>query len=117
MVLLKTVAPLLCSLLLTLPLQQSGKKIIKAGPALGLPFSPAVQAGNLIYVSGAMATDAQGKLAPGNIQAQTRRTLDNIAQVLKAAGVGLAGALHGGSRLHLATVAKARGGGGALGKR
>lgn len=85
----KLIFPVLCSLLLALPLTQSGKKIIKAGPDLNLPFSPAVQAGNLIYVSGTMATDAQGKLVPGDVRAQTKRTLENIAQVLKAAGVGL----------------------------
>ncbi len=84
---MKTLVLLFCSLLLALP--QGGKKIIKAGPDLGLPFSPAVQAGDLIYVSGTMATDAQGKLVPGDIRAQTKRTLENIAQVLKAAGVGL----------------------------
>lgn len=83
----KLIFPVLGSLLLALP--QSGNKIIKAGPDLGLPFSPAVQAGNLIYVSGTMATDAQGKLVPGDVRAQTKRTLQNIAQVLNAAGVGL----------------------------
>lgn len=92
----KLIFPILGSLLLALPLPQSGKKIIKAGPDLNLPFSPAVQAGNLIYVSGTMATDAQGKLVPGDVRAQTKRTLENIAQVLKAAGVGLdrAAAVH-----------------------
>ena len=74
---------------LTISAQQSSKQIIKAGPDLGLPFSPAVRAGDLIYVSGTMATDAQGKLVPGTIREQTRRTLENIAQVLKAADVGL----------------------------
>ena len=85
----KLIFPILGSLLLALPLPQSGKKIIKAGPDLNLPFSPAVQAGNLIYVSGTLATDAQGKLVPGDVRAQTKRTLENITQVLKAAGVGL----------------------------
>lgn len=89
MFLLKLLFPFLLSVLLTVPAQQGGKRIIKAGPELGLPFSPAVRAGDLIYVSGTMATDAQGKLVPGAIQAQTKRTLENIAQVLKAAGVGL----------------------------
>jgi reactive intermediate/imine deaminase len=85
----KLIFPILGSLLLALPLPQSGKKIIKAGPDLNLPFSPAVQVGNLIYVSGTLATDAQGKLVPGDVRAQTKRTLENITQVLKAAGVGL----------------------------
>ncbi|NOT62891.1 MAG: RidA family protein, partial [Acidobacteria bacterium] len=84
---LKLVAPFLFALLLVSP--QGGKQIIKTGTDLGLPFSPAVRAGDVIYVSGAMATDAQGKLVAGTIQEQTRRTLENIAQTLKAAGVGL----------------------------
>ncbi|MBL8205569.1 MAG: hypothetical protein JNM09_15140 [Blastocatellia bacterium] len=81
----------LCLLMLVLPAfaQQSSKQIIKAGPDLNLPFSPAVRAGDLIYVSGTMATDPQGKLVPGTIQEQTKHTLENIAQILKAAGVGL----------------------------
>ena len=92
---MKTLVLLFCSLLLALP-QSSGKKIIKTGPDGNLPFSPAVQAGDVIYVSGTMGTDAQGKLATGDIRAQTKRTLENIAQVLKAAGVGLdrAAAVH-----------------------
>ena len=86
---LKLLFPFLLSLLLTVPAQQGGKQIIKIGPDLGLPFSPAVRAGDFVYVSGTMATDAQGKLVTGTIQAQTKRTLENIAQVLKAAGIGL----------------------------
>ena len=82
----------LLSVLLTsygIALPQGSKRVIKTGSALGLPFSPAVQAGDLIYVSGTMATDAQGKLVTGTIKEQTKRTLENIAQVLKAAGSNL----------------------------
>ena len=86
---MKLLFPLFISLLLTIPTQQGSKQIIKIGPDLGLPFSPAVRAGDFVYVSGTMATDAQGKLVTGTIQAQTKRTLENIAQVLKAAGIGL----------------------------
>jgi reactive intermediate/imine deaminase len=68
----------------------SSKQIVKAGPDLGLPFSPAVKAGGLIYVSGTVATDANGRIAAGDISAQTRRTLDNLAAILDAAGSSLA---------------------------
>jgi 2-iminobutanoate/2-iminopropanoate deaminase len=68
-----------------------GKKIVRAGPKLDLPFSPAVEADGLIYVAGAIATDpAAGKLAGGDIRAQTRRTLDNLASVVTAAGSTMA---------------------------
>lgn len=68
---------------------QSAKKIIKVGPDLGYPFSPAVRAGSLIYLAGTMAIDDQGKLATGDIRAQTRRVLDNLSAVLDASGSGL----------------------------
>jgi reactive intermediate/imine deaminase len=69
---------------------QGGKHVVKVGPDLNLPFSPAVKAGNLIYVAGAVATDEAGRLISGDIKAQTKRTLDNLAQVLKAAGSSMA---------------------------
>ncbi len=65
---------------------QTGKQVIRVGPDFNLPFSPAVRAGNFIYVAGTMATDEKGQLIQGDIKAQTKRTLDNISQVLKAAG-------------------------------
>ena len=49
-------------------MQQPSRQLIKAGPDLGLPFSPAVKAGGLIYVSGMLATDAQAKLVPGDVR-------------------------------------------------
>ena len=78
--------------LITMTYAQSSKQIIKTGPDLGLPFSPAVKAGGLIYVAGHVATDAQGQVVKGDIKAQTRQVLDNIAAVLKAAGSSLANA-------------------------
>jgi len=65
---------------------QSTKQIVRVGPDLNLPFSPAVKAGAFIYLSGALATDDTGKFAGGDIKAQTKRVLDNLARVLKAAG-------------------------------
>jgi enamine deaminase RidA (YjgF/YER057c/UK114 family) len=68
---------------------QSAKEIVKVGPDLPLPFSPAVKAGGLIYVSGTLATDAQGKVVGEDIHAQTKGALDRIRQVLDAAGSSL----------------------------
>jgi reactive intermediate/imine deaminase len=68
------------------------KQIIRTGPDLGLPFSPAVKAGGLIYVAGTLATDAQGQVIKGDIKAQTRQVLENHAATLKAAGSSLANA-------------------------
>ncbi len=70
--------------------QSASKQIIKSGADLGLPFSPAVKAGGLIYAAGAVATDAKGQVIAGDIKAQTKQTLDNLAATLKAAGSSLA---------------------------
>jgi reactive intermediate/imine deaminase len=52
------------------------------------PFTPAVQVGDLIFVSGQIGTapNAQGQLVPGGIQAETRQTLSNIRDVLEKSG-------------------------------
>ena len=53
----------------------------------GLPFSPAVKAGDLLYLSGQVGLDpATGKLVEGGVGAQTAQIFKNIAAVLAAAG-------------------------------
>jgi enamine deaminase RidA (YjgF/YER057c/UK114 family) len=76
----------------TMTSAQSSRQVVHAGPDAGLPFSPAVKADGLIYVSGTVATDAKGQLIPGDITVQTRQALANIDDVLKAAGSSLANA-------------------------
>lgn len=51
------------------------------------PFSSAVQAGDVLYLSGQIGIGADGKL-PAGIDAQTRQTMNNIGGVLKRAGLG-----------------------------
>jgi reactive intermediate/imine deaminase len=51
-----------------------------------LPFSPAVRAGDFIYVSGQIAMMENGELEPGGIESQTRRTMENLRKVLELAG-------------------------------
>jgi reactive intermediate/imine deaminase len=66
------------------------KEIVAAGPAPSGPFSAAVKADGLIYVSGTLAEDDSGAIAaPGDVAAQTRRVLDRIQEVLAAAGSSL----------------------------
>lgn len=61
----------------------------KAPSAVG-PYSQAVVDGDRVYLSGQIPLDpATGKLVSGDIDAQTRRVLDNIRAVLEAAGSGL----------------------------
>ena len=58
----------------------------KAPAAIG-PYSQAVQAGNLVFVSGQLPIDpATGEFAGATIGEQTRQSLTNIRSILEAAG-------------------------------
>jgi 2-iminobutanoate/2-iminopropanoate deaminase len=55
------------------------------------PYSPAVRAGDFIYVSGQGPIDPiTDKLTPGDIQHETRQVLKNIRTILEACGATLA---------------------------
>jgi 2-iminobutanoate/2-iminopropanoate deaminase len=57
-----------------------------APKAIG-PYSQAVRAGQLLFVSGQVPLDpATGQIIAGDIAAQTRRVFDNLGAVLKAGG-------------------------------
>ena len=57
-----------------------------APKAIG-PYSQAVRAGQLLFVSGQVPLDpATGQMVEGDIAAQTRRVFDNLRAVLKAGG-------------------------------
>lgn len=55
----------------------------------GLPFSEAVEVGDLLFLSGQIGIDEQGMLVRGGIAAQTRQTLENIRAVLERRGLSL----------------------------
>jgi 2-iminobutanoate/2-iminopropanoate deaminase len=56
-------------------------------PAAIGPYSQAIKAGNLLFLSGQIPLDPQtGSLVEGDIEAQTRQVFRNIAAILKAAG-------------------------------
>jgi len=65
------------------------KQTISSGgapKAIG-PYSPAVRAGQLLFVSGQVALDpATGQMVDGGIAEQTRRVLDNVGALLTAGG-------------------------------
>lgn len=51
------------------------------------PYSQAIKAGEVIYVSGFVAFDPHtGKVAPGGIREQATQVMENIKAVLEAAG-------------------------------
>ncbi|MDB5829403.1 MAG: RidA family protein [Variovorax sp.] len=53
------------------------------------PFSPAVRAGDFIYVSGQVPADSNGEIVVGGIEAQTRQVMENLKTVLALAGATL----------------------------
>ena len=56
-------------------------------PAAIGPYSPAVRAGQLLFVSGQVPIDpATGQMIEGDVAAQTRRVLDSVGALLLAAG-------------------------------
>ena len=57
-----------------------------APKAIG-PYSPAIRAGQLLFVSGQVPIDpATGQMIDGDIAAQTRRVFENIGALLTAGG-------------------------------
>jgi len=54
-----------------------------------LPFHPAVRAGDFIFVSGQVAKDADGNMCVGNIEDETRWTIEGIRRILKEGGADL----------------------------
>ena len=53
------------------------------------PYSPAIRAGGLLFISGQVPVDpATGAVVGGDIAAQTEQVMRNIGALLKAAGLG-----------------------------
>lgn len=64
------------------------KVFIPEGTTVVGPYSPAVEAGELIYFSGQIPIDSTtGKIIEGDIKDQTVQCLNNLSKVLDAAGV------------------------------
>lgn len=68
------------------------EKIVHPAPPelSALPFSEAVQVGNLLFLSGQIGTIPGGtSLAPGGIGPETKQTLENIKATLDKLGSGM----------------------------
>ena len=53
------------------------------------PYSMAIEAGDLVFLSGQIPLDAAtGKLVEGDISAQAKQSLENLKTILEAAGLG-----------------------------
>lgn len=72
------------------------KQVITSGKAPTTGFTPgqsvsplaqAIRHGNMLFLSGQGSLDpSTGEVVPGDIEAQTRQTLDNLMIILEAAG-------------------------------
>jgi 2-iminobutanoate/2-iminopropanoate deaminase len=89
----------------TVPLSSEGKEFCSgeptymnvqkietnAAPAAIGPYSQAIQAGGVLFLSGQIPLDpATGTIVAGGIEAQTRQVLANLRAVLQAAGLDFA---------------------------
>jgi 2-iminobutanoate/2-iminopropanoate deaminase len=54
-----------------------------------VPLSPAVRAGDFIFISGQVPTGSDGSVVDGGIEPQTRQVLENVKAALALAGAGM----------------------------
>lgn len=60
------------------------KKIIGSGGTA--PYSPGVQVGNLLFVSGQVGSDPKTREVPADVESQTRICMERIQAILEMAG-------------------------------
>ena len=58
-------------------------------PTSHLPFSPALQVGDWVFVSGQASVDSQGEIINDTFEGEFRRSIENLRAVLKGAGLDL----------------------------
>ena len=65
-----------------------------SAPAAIGPYSQAIRAGNLLFLSGQIPLDPDtGLLVEGGVEAQTRQVFHNIGEILKAGGTSFDGVI------------------------
>jgi 2-iminobutanoate/2-iminopropanoate deaminase len=65
------------------------ERLMAPGAFHQAPYSHAVRAGNFLFVTGQIAADPEtGEYVLGDIETETRRTMDNLKIVLESAGFG-----------------------------
>jgi 2-iminobutanoate/2-iminopropanoate deaminase len=67
------------------------KRIVRpeGGPPVKGPYSPAVIAGDLVFLSGQIPIDREGKISRGDIAEQAELVFENIKFLLEEAGSSL----------------------------
>ncbi|WP_121357244.1 RidA family protein [Flavisolibacter nicotianae] len=56
-------------------------------PDSHLPFSPAVEAGPFIFISGQASVDKNGKIVNDSFENECRRSFENVHSILQATGL------------------------------
>lgn len=56
-------------------------------PKSHLPFSPAIKAGDYVFISGQASVDDSGKIIEGSFEEECRRSFDNLGKILSGAGL------------------------------
>jgi 2-iminobutanoate/2-iminopropanoate deaminase len=56
-------------------------------PQSHLPFSPAIRAGDYVFISGQASVDDEGKIVNGTFAEECRRSFENLGKILTAAGL------------------------------
>lgn len=70
-------------------MKNGGIKHIKVGIRKPkLPYSPAVQAGQFLFVSGQASVNADGEIVHDTFEGEMRRSIENLRAILEAAGLG-----------------------------
>lgn len=59
-------------------------------PQSFLPFSPAVMAGEYLFVSGQASVDLQGNIVVDDFSGECRRSFENLKRIITSAGLTLA---------------------------
>ena len=89
----------LASFLLTAPLYEADRKVIRparpneppaqsSAPRLGGILSPGIMTGDSLYCAGAGSRDPKTGEHPEGFEAQVKQSMENLGEVLKAAGLG-----------------------------
>ncbi len=73
---------------------------ITTDSASHLPFSAAVEANGFVFVSGQASVDGNGVIVPGDFEAEMRRSMQNVTDILQSAGLTLSNVVRVTSYVH-----------------
>lgn len=68
------------------------KKKTITGPGIPksfLPFSPGIQSGRFVFISGQASVDIEGNIITGSFEEECRRSFENLKAILESAGLGM----------------------------